>query len=63
MKNPFANLFKKKPKSDAPVPKPESGNKKESFFSKFLKKFAVKAIDKKKIAQKPYIQDLLKAEI
>ena len=37
MKNPFANLFKKKPKSDAPVPKPEAGNKKESFFSKFLK--------------------------
>ena len=37
MKNPFANLFKKKPKSDAPVPKPEVGNKKESFFSKFLK--------------------------
>ncbi len=37
MKNPFANLFKKKAKSDGPVPKPESGNKKESFFSKFLK--------------------------
>ena len=37
MKNPFANLFKKKVKSDAPVPKPEAGNKKESFFSKFLK--------------------------
>ena len=37
MKNPFANLFKKKAKSDAPVPKPEPGNKKESFFSKFLK--------------------------
>jgi len=37
MKNPFANLFKKKTKSDAPVPKPEAGNKKESFFSKFLK--------------------------
>jgi len=37
MKNPFANLFKKKAKSDAPVPKPEAGNKKESFFSKFLK--------------------------
>ena len=37
MKNPFANLFKKKQKSDAPVPKPEVGNKKESFFSKFLK--------------------------
>ena len=37
MKNPFANLFKKKEKSDAPVPKPEAGNKKESFFSKFLK--------------------------
>ncbi len=37
MKNPFANLFKKKIKSDTPVPKPEAGNKKESFFSKFLK--------------------------
>ena len=37
MKNPFANLFKKKPKSDAPVPKPKADNKKESFFSKFLK--------------------------
>ncbi len=37
MKNPFANLFKKKAKSDAPVPKLEAGNKKESFFSKFLK--------------------------
>ena len=37
MKNPFANLFKKKVKSDAPVPKPEAGNKKEGFFSKFLK--------------------------
>ena len=37
MKNPFANLFKKKAKSDAPVPKPGAGNKKESFFSKFLK--------------------------
>ena len=37
MKNPFANLFKKKQKSDAPVPKPEAGNKKESFFGKFLK--------------------------
>jgi len=37
MKNPFANLFKKKAKGDAPVPKPEAGNKKESFFSKFLK--------------------------
>jgi len=37
MKNPFANLFKKKEKTDAPVPKPASKNKKESFFSKFLK--------------------------
>ena len=37
MKNPFANLFKKKVKSDAPVPNPEAGNKKESCFSKFLK--------------------------
>ena len=37
MKNPFANLFKKKAKSDAPIPKPKDENKKESFFSKFLK--------------------------
>ena len=37
MKNPFANLFKKKKKTDAPVPKPKVENKKESFFSKFLK--------------------------
>ena len=37
MKNPFANLFKKKNAADAPVPKAASGNKKESFFSKFLK--------------------------
>ena len=37
MKNPFTNLFKKKEKTDAPVPKPASKNKKESFFSKFLK--------------------------
>ena len=37
MKNPFANLFKKKAKSDAPISKSKEGNKKESFFSKFLK--------------------------
>ena len=37
MKNPFANLFKKKAKSDAPISKPKDENKKESFFSKFLK--------------------------
>ncbi len=37
MKNPFANLFKKKNQTDAPVPKPKVENKKESFFSKFLK--------------------------
>ena len=40
MKNPFANLFKKKSKdgsTDKPVPKPDGGKKKESFFSKLLK--------------------------
>jgi len=40
MKNPFANLFKKKNKDgspDKPVPKPDAGKKKESFFSKLLK--------------------------
>ena len=37
MKNPFANLFKKKAKSDSPLSKPKEENKKESFFSKFLK--------------------------
>ena len=40
MKNPFANLFKKKSKDgspDKPVPKPDAGKKKESFFSKLLK--------------------------
>ncbi len=37
MKNPFANIFKKKAKSDAPISKPKDENKKESFFSKFLK--------------------------
>ena len=37
MKNPFANLFKKKKQTDAPVPKPKAENKKESFFNKFLK--------------------------
>ena len=37
MKNPFANLFKKKKQTDDPVPKPKAENKKDSFFSKFLK--------------------------
>ncbi len=40
MKNPFANLFKKKNKDGAvnkPVPKPDAGKKKEGFFSKLLK--------------------------
>jgi len=40
MKNPFANLFKKKSKDgtpDKPVPKPDAGKKKEGFFSKLLK--------------------------
>ncbi len=40
MKNPFANLFKKKSKDgapDKPVPKPDAGKKKESFFGKLLK--------------------------
>ena len=37
MKNPFANLFKKKQKSDVPTPKPDAGKKKDSFFGKFLK--------------------------
>ena len=37
LKNPFANLFKKKKQTDAPVPKPKAENKKDSFFSKFLK--------------------------
>ena len=40
MKNPFANLFKKKNKNEAastPAPKPGVGKKKEGFFSKLLK--------------------------
>ena len=37
MKNPFANLFKKKNATDAPVPKAAADTKKESFLSKFLK--------------------------
>ncbi|MDA9682847.1 pilus assembly protein PilM [Candidatus Pelagibacter sp.] len=40
MKNPFANLFKKKSKDgapDKPVLKPDAGKKKEGFFSKLLK--------------------------
>ena len=39
MKNPFANLFKKKPKDDkgTPVPTAQDTKKKEGFFSKFFK--------------------------
>ncbi len=39
MKNPFANLLKKKPKvgTESPVPKKEDKKKKEGFFSKFFK--------------------------
>ncbi len=39
MKNPFANLFKKKPKGDEgkPVPQVQDTKKKEGFFSKFFK--------------------------
>ncbi len=39
MKNPFANLFKKKPKQDsgAPTPQKEEKKKKEGFFGKFFK--------------------------
>ncbi len=40
MKNPFANLFKKKAneeKSSPPVPKGDEGKKKEGFFNKLLK--------------------------
>ena len=38
MKNPFANLLKKKDKAGSPAPTPGSDKKKkESFFSKFLK--------------------------
>ena len=39
MKNPFANLFKKKPKGDegTPVPQAQDKKKKEGFFSKFFK--------------------------
>ena len=39
MKNPFANLFKKKPKGDenAPIPQSQDKKKKEGFFSKFFK--------------------------
>ena len=39
MKNPFSNLFKKKPKSDQgnPVPQSQDKKKKEGFFSKFFK--------------------------
>ena len=35
MKNPFANLFKKKSKdgaTDKPIPKPDAGKKKEVFL-------------------------------
>ncbi len=39
MKNPFSSLFKKKGKTEAPVPSPVSGSdkKKQGFFAKFLK--------------------------
>ena len=39
MKNPFANLLKKKPKveGDAPVPKGEDKKKKDGFLSNFFK--------------------------
>ena len=40
MKNPFANLFKKKKKDEAnapPVPQGGESKKKEGFFSKLLK--------------------------
>ena len=39
MKNPFSNLFKKKPKSDQgnPAPQAQDKKKKEGFFSKFFK--------------------------
>ena len=39
MKNPFANLFKKKPKGEegTPVPQVQDKKKKEGFFSKFFK--------------------------
>ena len=39
MKNPFANLFKKKSKEgeQTPVPKKEEKKKKESFLGKFFK--------------------------
>ena len=35
MKNPFANLFKKKPKSDqgSPVPQAQDKKKKEDIFA------------------------------
>ena len=37
MKNPLANLFKKKNKDGAPNITHPTNNKKESFFSRFLK--------------------------
>ena len=39
MKNPFANLFKKKSKEgeQTPVPKKEEKKKKEGFLGKFFK--------------------------
>ncbi len=39
MKNPFSNLFKKKPKGDEgnPVPQAQDKKKKEGFFSRFFK--------------------------
>ena len=49
MKNPFANLFKKKSKDgapDKPVPKPDAGKKKEGFFFIFCWDFDEKKLKK-----------------
>ncbi len=37
MKNPFANLFKKKTEGDIPSVTPQPGGKKENFFQKLIK--------------------------
>ena len=37
MKNPFANLFKKKTEGDTPSVTPQPGGKKENFFQKLIK--------------------------
>ena len=48
MKNPFANLLKKKDKAGTPPPTPSGDKKKkETFFSKFLKNKLGKSIIKK----------------